>query len=584
MRTTQLFGSTLRETSSEMEMASHQLLVRGGFIRQLGSGLFTKLHLGKKVQEKIEGILKEEMDGIGGQEIEIPIVQPADLWKESGRWFQIGSEMGRFKDRHGHDLVLAMTHEEVVSQLSKFEIQSYKQLPRIIYQIGTKFRDDPRPRGGLIRTREFTMKDSYSLASDEPGLNTHYQLHYEAYQRIFSRCSLPVMIIRSDLGMMGGKTAHEFMYLNGAGEDAILVCGHCDYRSNKQIARMKKDYSSSEEPLEINKVHTPGAHTIEELANFLIIPTNKTAKAVFLMAKFLEQNEIIEKFIFAIVRGDMDLNESKLMNSIGAFDLRPAFEDEILGFGAVPGFASPIGLKDVFVVVDDLIPYSHNLVSGANEKDYHFLNVNYGRDYSAALIADIVSVNAGDPCPDCGQPMSLVNGIEVGNIFNLGTRYSESLHCLYLDAESNLKPIFMGSYGIGVERLMACIVEAHHDQNGIIWPISVAPYTIHLILLRGKGDTASELRAEQVYKLLKESRLEVIFDDGMDSPGVKFNNADLIGCPIRLTISDRASAAGGIELKVRNRDEKIIIKDDELLVKIESIILELNKEISNELP
>jgi len=559
MRTSHLFGQTLREAPVEADVISHQLLVRAGFIRQLGAGIFTYLHLAKRSITKIENLIRKEMDAIDGQEISMPVVHPADIWKETGRWQQIGSEMGRFTDKNDHDMVLAMTHEEVVGDLVRREIQSYKQLPRLIYHIQTKWRDDPRPRAGLIRVREFTMKDSYSLDADNDGLDIQYRAHFQAYFNIFNSCALPVTSIKSDTGMMGGSMAHEFMYLSSIGEDTLLICEHCGYRANRQVARFKKESLPKEEIKDIIKVSTPNTHTIESLAKYLNIQKENTAKAVFFMAQFQDADQVREKFIFAIVRGDMEINETKLLNAIKAKELRPARDDEILAIGAVPGFASPVGIKDILIIVDDIIPESPNLVSGANEIDHHFLNVNYPRDYSSNQVVDIASANVGCGCPECGKPLVSSRGVEVGNIFKLGTRYSEALGCNYLASDGNLKPVYMGSYGIGIGRLLACIVEEHHDQKGIIWPASVAPYQIHMVLLRGRGDETSEKVAEKLFQELLSANLEVLYDDSFDSPGVKFNNADLIGCPIRITVSDRATSQGGIEVKFRDQDERKII-------------------------
>lgn len=585
MRTTHLFGQTLREAPVEADVISHQLLARAGFIRQLGAGIFTALHLAKRSITKIEDLIRKEMDAIDGQEISMPVVHPADIWKETGRWQQIGTEMGRFRDKNEHDMVLAMTHEEVVGDLVRKEIQSYKQLPRLIYHIQTKWRDDPRPRAGLIRVREFTMKDSYSLDMDNEGLDKQYRAHYQAYFNIFNGCSLPVISIKSDTGMMGGSMAHEFMYLSPIGEDTLLICDQCGYKANRQVARFKKEPLPKEEMKELAKVATPGAHSIESLAKFLNIQKEKTAKAVFYMALFQDEPGPTEKLVFAVVRGDMEINETKLLNALKAKELRPARDEEILADGAVPRFASPVGLKDVLVIVDDIIPESCNLVSGANETDFHLLNVNYLRDYSATKVVDIASANEGHGCPECGSPLNSSRGIEVGNIFKLGTRYSEALGCNFLTKEGNLKPVVMGSYGIGVGRLLACIVEEHHDPKGIIWPISVAPYQIHMVLLRGRGDDVSEKTAENLYKQLMNAGLEVLYDDSFDSPGVKFNNADLIGCPIRITVSDRASSEGGIEIKFRNEEERRIVPlseiTDFLIASIKSLQDEINRNVKS---
>jgi prolyl-tRNA synthetase len=620
MRISQLFGQTLRESPSEAEVESHKLLMRAGFIRPLGVGIFSYLHLAKRTLTKIEDILREEMNAIGGQEISMPVVHPAEVWKETGRWYQIGVEMGRFQDKNGHDMVLAMTHEEVVADLVRHEVQSYKHLPRLIYHIQTKWRDDPRPRAGLIRAREFTMKDSYSLDADWDGLDRQYRAHYQSYFNIFRRCGLPVIAVKSDVGMtlaprsgrepagarrpalrsgasagVGGKLAHEFMYLSPIGEDTLLLCDACSYTANRQVARFQKPAAPKETPKTIEKVATPDAHTIEELANFLGVPKSRTAKAVFFIAQIPEGQETVEKFIFTVVRGDMELNETKLANAIGAKDLRPATEDKILAAGAVPGFASPVGLSPlpagapmgcfakglgVRVVVDDIIPESPNLVAGANEEGYHLLNVNYGRDYTAFLVADIAAADAGAACPACETSMRAERGVEVGNIFKLGTRYSDALGCTFLDKDGHTKPVIMGSYGIGVGRLLACVVEEYHDEHGLIWPVTVAPYHVHLVLLRGKGDSRSEEIAKSLYHDLQAAEIEVLFDDRDESPGVKFNDADLIGCPIRITVSERASSAGGVEMKLRHTAEKVIVPLDETVARLRSEIAALESEIA----
>jgi prolyl-tRNA synthetase len=597
MKLSQLFGQTLRDAPTDADVESHKLLMRAGFIRPLGAGIFSYLHLAKRSMQKIEAILRDEMDKIGGQEISMPVVHPADLWKETGRWYQIGSEMARFKDKNEHDMVLAMTHEEVVADLVRREVQSYKHLPRLIYHIQTKWRDDPRPRAGLIRVREFIMKDSYSLDATWDGLDKQYRAHYQAYFDIFRRCGLPVIAVISDVGMMGGKLAHEFMYLTPIGEDTLLLCDECGYTANRQVARFKKSSAPQEKPKPIEKVATPDAHTIEELANFLGVPKCKTAKAVFFMATIPPDPKGLqrplgsgqEQFIFAVVRGDMELNETKLANAIGAKELRPATEGEIKVVGAEPGFASPIGISHlplagdgpgVRVIVDDIIPKSPNLVAGANEEGYHLLNVNYGRDYSASIVADIAAADEGAACPACRSAMRAARGVEVGNIFQLGTRYSDALGCFFVDKDKQSKPVIMGSYSIGVGRLLACIVEEHHDEHGLIWPVTVAPYAVHLVLLRGKGDSRSEEIAESLYRELQAAENEVLYDDRDESPGVKFNDADLIGCPIRITVSERASSAGGVEVKLRHKAEKVIVPLEETVARLRSEIATLETGIA----
>lgn len=417
MRMSNLFSQTLRQDPADTEVISHKLLVRAGFIQQLAAGIFSYLPLARRSLTKIENIMREEIDAIGGQEVTMPVVHPAGIWQETGRWYKVGAEMGRFKDRSGRDMVLAMTHEEVVADLIRNTVNSYRQLPALVYHIQTKWRDDARPRAGLIRVREFTMKDSYSLDSSWEGLDLQYRNHYQAYFNIFHRCGLQVKAFKSDVGIMGGTMAHEFMYLTPIGEDSLLVCGNCGYAANRQIARFRKEQASAESPKPLEKVPTPGTKTIEALAEFLDVPQSKTAKAVFMIASLIQGIETEERLVFAIVRGDMELNETKLANAINAKELRPALEEEIVATGAIPGYASPIGLDGVMVVIDDAIAASPNLVSGANEEGFHYLNVNYERDFKADIIADIAAAEEGHHCPECGTPMGLTRGIEVGNIF-----------------------------------------------------------------------------------------------------------------------------------------------------------------------
>ncbi len=570
MKMSNLFSQTVREAPAGTEVAGHAFLLRAGFVRQLAAGIFSYLHLGQRSLQKIEAIMREEIDGIGGQELKMPIVHPAALWQESGRWYEIEDELGRFVDKNGRDMVLAMTHEEVVTDLTRKEIQSYKQLPQLIYHIQLKWRDDPRPRAGLIRGREFTMLDSYTLDATWDGLDAQYQAHYDAYFRIFRRCGLDTIAVEADTGMMGGTLAHEYMYLTPIGEDTLLLCADCDYQANRQIATFRKTAADEEALLPIEKVATPDTKTIEDLANFLEVPKAKTAKAVFLTATVADGEEKAEKLVFAVLRGDMDLNETKLANVVGAVALRPSTEEEILAVGAEPGYASPIGLQDVLVVVDDAVTSSPNLVAGANEAGYHLKNVNYGRDYEAEIVADIAVADDGAACPECGTAMTAVRGVEVANIFKLGTHYSEKLGATFLDENGRLQPVIMGSYGIGVTRLLACIAEEHHDEHGLIWPMSVAPYQVHLLSLRGGEDTAVSL-----YEQLQAAGIEVFFDDRNESPGVKFNDADLIGLPIRLTVSGRSLKNGGVELKLRHESEREIVAVDDIVAKTKDLIAQL---------
>ncbi|MGE5340515.1 MAG: proline--tRNA ligase [Candidatus Omnitrophota bacterium] len=575
-----MFGMTLRAAPSDAKTTGHQWLERAGFIRQLASGIFSYLPLAKRSLTKLENIMRDEINAIGGQEMAMPVTNPASIWQETQRWYQIGPEMARFIDRNGRDMLLAMTHEEVVADLTRKEIQSYRQLPQLVYHIQTKFRDDPRPRAGLIRVREFTMLDSYTLDADPEGLDLQYRAHYQAYFNIFNRCDLPVISVGSDVGVMGGSMAHEYMYLTPIGEDTLLICDSCRYRANRQIARFQKPILPPEELKPVEKVATPNASTIEDLAKFLNIPASKTAKALFMMATVNENDTDIERFVLAIVRGDMEMCETKLSNALKAKNLVPATEDQIRAVGAVPGYGSPVGLKGVTVVIDDIIPQSPNLVAGANEPGYHLLNVNAGRDFTPTLICDIAGAGEGARCPTCGAPMRTSRGVETGNIFKLGTRYSQAMGCMFLDKDGKKKPVIMGSYGIGSGRLLGCIAEEHNDENGLIWPISVAPYHVHIVLLAGKDETL-EHQADEIYKQLLSAGIEVLYDDRKEQPGVKFTDADLIGIPLRLTISSRAAQKGGVEMKRRTAKTPDIVPFEEILDRINSEINALKKEIAD---
>jgi prolyl-tRNA synthetase len=579
MRLSHHFGLTLREAPAGVEAASHQLLLRAGYIRQLGQGLFSYLPLAKRALTKIENIFREEMNAIGGQEMTMPVVHPAEVWKATGRYYSIGPEMARFKDRKEREMVLAMTHEEVVADLCKSEIKSYKQLPQLVYHIQTKFRDDPRPRAGLIRVREFTMKDSYSLDLDEEGLDQQYRAHYQAYFNIFNRCGVPAIAVRSDVGMMGGSLAHEYMYLTAVGEDTLVLCRQCGYAANRQIARFAKKPASPESFKPLEKVATPNCKTIEDLAHLLNVPKSKTAKAVFMIAGYEETDRTQEEFLFVVIRGDMDVNETKLSNAVKADWLRPATDDEIRAIGATPGYASPIGLKNVKVIVDDAIPSSPNLVAGANEEGYHFLNTNLGRDYAASLVVDIAAASDGDACINCGHALYTARGVEVGNIFKLGTRYTAAIGANYLAADGTEKPIVMGSYGIGSGRLLACAAEEHHDERGLKLPITIAPYHVHLVSLGVNDPTIAQV-AERIYRTLNDAKIEVLYDDRAESPGVKFADADLIGLPIRLTVSAKSLKSGGIEMKRRDQSTVLIVPEADLVPRLQSEIKTLFDEIA----
>jgi len=578
MRFSKLFGKTLREAPAEAESASHQLLLRAGMIAQVAAGVYSYLPSGWRVLRKIENIIREEMDNAGGQELMLPVLQPFELWQQSGRHVSFGQTMFTLTDRKEHKLALGPTHEEVIADLVHRYVQSYRDLPLLVYQIQAKFRDEPRPRGGLLRVREFIMKDLYSFDVDEASLDESYRKMSQAYQNIYARCGLSTSIVEADSGAIGGKESHEFMVISETGEDEMVFCPHCGYSANvekAQIAKaIMKDAIASEakqsrsegaakQPLPLEEIATPEQKTIEEVANFLGVPQEQTLKAVFYIAD--------KEFVFVVIRGDLEVNETKLRNTLKCTELRLATEDEVQQTGIVVGFASPIGIKGTKVIADDSITMGSNFITGANKPGYHFKNANYPRDFEVDITADIALAHHGDSCPKCGSNLSSTRGIEVGHIFKLGTFISEKLGASFLDQTGAYRPAVMGCYGIGLGRLLAATVEQNHDDKGIIWPLSVAPYQIYLCLLhRDSPEVASA--AEKAYKELENAGIEVLFDDRDESPGVKFNDADLLGIPLRLTLSPRTLQNQSIEAKWRTE------KETELLP-LENLAAEINKRL-----
>ena len=565
MRLSELFFTTLRDDPGEAEMVSHRLLLRGGYVRQLGSGIYSLLPLGFRVNKRVEQVIREEMDRIGSQEIEMPVVHPADIWRASGRYDAIGPELTRFKDRGGRDMVLAMTHEEVIGLLLADIVKSYRQLPVMLYHFQTKWRDEPRARGGLIRVREFVMKDAYSCDRDAAGLDVSYQAQHGAYVRIFERLGLKTVVVASDPGIMGGSGAHEFMVLNPAGEDVLVLCESCGYAANRQVARIPHADPPAEEALPIEEIATPGTTTIATLAAFLEIPATRTAKAGFYVTGD-------GRLVTAIVRGDHEFNETKLANAVGATTgIRPATVEEIRAAGMEPGYGSPIGARNTVVVVDELVARSPNLVAGANRVGFHYRNVNVGRDYTPDVIAEITNAQEGDPCPTCGQPVILRNGIEVGNIFKLGTKFTDAAGATFLGEDGREHPIVMGSYGIGVGRNVACIVEEHHDEKGIVWPEEVAPYAAHLVAIGANKEPQVAEIADRLHAAGEAAGYwrNILYDDRDESPGVKFTDAELLGMPWVLTVSPRSLAAGGIEVTNRATGERSTrsVEDVEALIR-----------------
>lgn len=560
MRFSKLFGKTLRQAPSEAESISHRLLLRSGMIAQIAAGIYSYLPLGWRVLKKIESIIREEIDKAGGQELMLPVLQPFELWQQSGRDVSFGQSLFTLTDRKEHKLVLGPTHEEVVAELAHRYVQSYRDLPLLLYQIQTKFRDEPRPRGGLLRVREFIMKDLYSFDVDAAGLDESYEKMSQAYKNIYARLGLPALMVEADSGAIGGKESHEFMVITETGGDEVIYCSNCGYAANAEKAQSAKvtieDVIASRSPeqsegaakqfLPLEEIATPRCKTIEEVASFLGVSTNQTFKAVFYSAD--------GKFVFVVIRGDLEVNETKLRNTLKCSGLRLATEGEVSEAGIVAGFASPIGIKDVKIVADDSITWGANFIAGTNKPGYHFKNANYPRDFQVDLIADIALAHAGDSCPKCGSELSSARGIEVGHIFKLGTFISEKMEAFFLDQEGVSKPIVMGSYGIGLGRLLAAIVEQSHDDKGIIWPLSIAPYQVYLCPLYLDNTEVAPL-AEKVYHELRKTGVEVLFDDRDESPGIKFNDADLLGIPLRLTLSPRTLKSQSIEVKWRTGKE-----------------------------
>lgn len=568
MRFSKVFGKTLRQAPAEAESVSHQLLLRAGMIAQTAAGIYSYLPLGWRVLKKIENIVRDEMDKAGGQEVMLPVLQPLELWQQSGRDAAFGKSLFTLTDRKEHMLALGPTHEEVVADLARRHVQSYRDLPLLPYQIQTKLRDEPRPRGGLLRVREFIMKDLYSLDADEAGLHESYQKMCQAYKDIYTRLSLPALMIEADSGAIGGKDSHEFMILTEDGEDEVIHCPNCGYAANAEKAQFTKTGGNAESILPLEEVATPATKTIEEVAGFLGVPSSRTLKAVFYYAD--------GEFVFVVIRGDLEVNETKLRNNLKCSDLRLATEDEVSQAGLVAGFASPVGLTGMKVVADDSITLGSNFVVGANKPGYHFRNANFSRDFRVDLTADIALARAGDGCPKCDGRLSLSRGIEVGHVFKLGTFISEKFAASFLDKDGKSRPIVMGSYGIGLGRLLAAMVEQSHDDKGIIWPLSIAPYQVHLcpLSLDKPGVAAT---ADKVYQELQREGVEVLFDDRDESPGIKFNDADLLGMPLRLTLSPRTMQSDSVEAKWRTEKETQLLSLDNLTVQVHKLLNEAVK-------
>ena len=554
MRISKLVTRTLRADPPEAETASHRLMLRAGLIQQVAAGVYAYLPLAWRAMQKIEQIVREEMDAAGGQELRMPALQPMELWEQTGRAAAFGDNMFSLEDRRGRPLALAPTHEEVVTNIVKGNVQSYRDLPVILYQMQTKFRDEPRPRAGLVRVREFTMKDAYSFDADDAGLDAAYRAMGQAYRNVFRRCGIPVVMAEADSGAIGGKDSHEFLLPTDAGEDTVITCAGCGYAANAEKAEGLYPAPEAPEPLPLATVSTPGINTIAGLAEFLGVPESQTLKAVFYAA----DGEVV----FVTIRGDLEVNEVKLKNALHCNELRLADDDEVAAAGLVAGSASAIGIAGMRRIADRSITAGGNFVAGANRPDTHYRNANYPRDFGVDLIADIALAQPGQQCGQCGATLESTRGVEVGHIFKLGTFFSEALGAYYLDQDGRQQPIEMGCYGIGVGRLLAAAIEQNHDARGIVFPPPIAPYQVHLVALN-MSDAAVAQAAAALYDRLWASGIETLFDDRADAAaGVKFNDADLIGLPVRLVVSPRNLRQGVVEARRRTATEAAMIAPD----------------------
>ncbi len=575
MKVSELLGERYKDRVAEIE--SQNLMVRGGYIKQVGNGIYSLMPPARRIHNKIEAILRDEMDKIGGQEVLFPVTMPATLWQMSGRWESVGRELLRFKDRSGADMVLGMTHEEAAVHMAMNVAGTYQKYPFMIYQIQTKFRDEPRARGGLIRVREFTMKDAYSFHTTQEDLERYYTRCYRAYERIYARAGIPeVVAVASDSGMMGGKVSHEFMLLTDIGEDTIVICPECGYRANMEAAECMVHNDASEEAAPLEKVATYDKKTIEEVCRFLHGSEEKSCKAVV-----YQRNED-DSYVLVFVRGDLEVNETKLRNYIKA-DVHPAVEIDHAGL--VAGAIGPVGLaKGITVVYDNSIKDARNLICGANEEGYHFTGLNMDRDVPNAEYADVAKAKEGGICPKCGKhTLNIKNGIEVGNIFQLGRRYTESMGMTYDDEKGNRVSPIMGCYGIGVGRLMASVCEEHHDQYGPVWPITIAPWQIEICALRADKDHVKE-EAQKLYDTLNAQNYEVLLDDRTVSAGFMFSDADLLGCPVRVVISPKTLERGVVEITTRDKSIKEDVPLENAAERAKEIVAELYARINSCVP
>ena len=564
MRISRLVTRTLRDDPPDAETASHRLMLRAGLIQQVAAGVYAYLPLAWRSMQKIEQIVREEMDAAGSQELRMPALQPMELWEQSGRAAAFGDNMFSLEDRRGRPLALAPTHEEVVTNIVKGNVQSYRDLPVILYQMQTKFRDEPRPRAGLVRVREFTMKDAYSFDADDSGLDVSYQAMAQAYRNVFRRCSIPVVMAEADSGAIGGKDSHEFLLPTDTGEDTVITCPSCGYAANAEKAASVYPDQPVPDPLPLEEVSTPGMKTIASLCEFLGVDEAQTLKAVFYAA----DGEVV----FVTIRGDLEVNEVKLKNALHCNELRLAEDEEVAAAGIVAGSASAIGINDIRRIADESITNGGNFVVGANKDDTHYRNANYPRDFDADLVTDIALTEPGHKCANCGAELEFTRGVEVGHIFKLGTFFSESLGAFFLDSDGEQQPITMGCYGMGIGRILAAAIEQNHDDQGIVFPAPIAPYDVHLVALN-MSDEAVAVAATDLYDRLWAAGIEVLFDDRTDAAaGVKFNDADLMGLPVRLVVSPRNLRQSAVEMRGRTAEEVEMVALDDVVAGVRGLL------------
>lgn len=571
MLASKLYSPTLREIPADAEIASHQYMLKAGMLRKNGSGLYSFLPLGRRVTLKVEQIVREEMDATGAQEIMMPIMQPAEIWHESGRWSAYGPEMFKLQDRHDNGYCLGPTHEELITTLLRNELRSYKQMPLILWQMQNKYRDEIRPRFGLMRSREFVMKDAYSFDVDEEGLHKTYQIMYDAYDRVFTRCGLNFKPVEADSGQIGGSHTHEFMALAAAGEAEVVSCSKCQYAADIEKAVPNTLDMAAEDAADVELIETPNCSTIEELANFLQIPVKKTIKAVAF--------DVDGKTVLCMVRGDHEVNDVAVQNLVGGNTIEPATDEELKAHGLQPGYMSPMGAdtpdnESFYVIVDPTAMNVPNGVTGANKHGYHYKNVNPKRDFQNVTVATIRLMTKDDVCPHCGAPIDIVRGIEVGQVFELGTKYSEALNATFLDQNGKAKPYVMGCYGIGVTRTIAAAIEQFHDDKGIMWPVAIAPYEVVVVPVSSKDEEQMKI-AEGLYTQLKGMGVDVLFDDRNERAGVKFNDADLIGYPVRITVGKKSAADQTVEIKVRRTGHEEVAAIADSAARVQAILNEL---------